>query len=96
MKKELLNDCVIALNNAQINLAKLAEIETVRERFADGEPLKLSVTCGETEIFDRLLLANGKALFMQDVLNTFALQAELNLKTELSTLQDLLEVGGGK
>ena len=96
MKKELLNDCVIALNNAQINLAKLAEIETVRERFADGEPLKLSVTCGETEICDRLLLANGKALFMQDVLNTFALQAELNLKTELSTLQDLLEIGGGK
>lgn len=96
MKKELLNDCVCALNNAQINLAKIAEIESVRERFQSGEPLKLTVTCGETEICDRLLLANGKALFMQDVLNAFALQAELSLKTELSTVQDLLEIGGGK
>lgn len=96
MKKELLNDCVCALNSAQINLAKLAEIETIRERFTNGEPLKLAITCGDTEICDRLLLANGKALFMQDVLNAFALQAELNLKTELATMQDLLEIGGGK
>lgn len=96
MKKELLNDCACALNNAQINLAKLAEIEIVRERFANGEPLKLSVTCGNTELCDRLLLANSKALFMQDVLDAFALQAELNLKTELSTVQDLLEIGGDK
>lgn len=96
MKKELLNNCVYALNSAQTDLAKLAEIETVRERFANGEPLKLAVTCGETEICDRLLLANGKALFMQDVLNAFALQTELSLKSELSTLQELLEIGGGK
>ena len=96
MKKELLNDCACALNEAQEIIAKIAEIETIREKFKAGEPLKLSVTCGEMEVCDRLLLANGKALFMEEVLNTFALQAELSLKITISTLEEQLTAGGSK
>lgn len=96
MEKELLNDCACALNEAQETLAKIAEIETIRERFTAGEPLKLSVTCGEMEVCDRLLLANGKALFMKEVLDTFAMQAEMSLKITIATLEEQLEAGASK
>lgn len=96
MKKELLNDCACALNEAQEILAKIAEIETLREKFTAGEPLKLSVICGDIEVCDRLLLANGKALFMKEVLDTFAMQAEMSLKITISTLEEELTAGGSK
>lgn len=96
MKKELLNDCACALNEAQELLAKIAEIETIREKFKGGEPLKLSVTCGDTEVCDRLLLANGKAIFMHEVLDTFAMQAEMGLKIAISTLEEQLTAGSSK
>lgn len=96
MKKELLNDCACALNEAQEILAKIAEIETIREKFTAGEPLKLSIACGDMEVCDRLLLANGKALFMKDLLDTFAMQAEMSLKIAISTLEEQLTAGASK
>lgn len=93
MTQEIIDDCLFATKSITNDLYKLAQIAILKQNFKSGKPLTLSVSCEELELSERLLLSNGKALFVDDIFNTFELQTKLAVKGHLCSLQTFFEQG---
>lgn len=91
MKQRFVDD----LKNNAIDIVavcnKLSEMNTLRERFAGGEPLQIILRLGDIELSERVVLSNGKNCYTEDFFRMCEIELRKTLDEKICDLQTVIE-----
>ena len=91
MKQRFVDD----LKNTAVDIAsafnKLSELNTLAERFKNGEPLQIKLTLGDIELSERVMMSNGQNCYAEDFFAMCETTLRKTIEERICDLQTISE-----
>lgn len=91
MNKEQLHFLQLATENLTSLLHEAVEVSEMQEQFHNGGLLSLSLNIGETTVKTKVLTANGKNCFANDLFKTLEAEQKARIALAIADLQTAFE-----
>lgn len=91
MNKEQLHFLQLATENLTSLLHEAVEVSEMQEQFHNGGLLNLSLNIGETTVNTKVLTANGKNCFADDLFKTLEAEQKTRIAIAIADLQTAFE-----